>query len=60
MMTADEYRARADALIRSADQCRDIDLVIEIETVAAEWRKLAGLADAQAAVLAAIAAKPEG
>jgi hypothetical protein len=57
MMTAAEYRARADALIRSADECRDIDLVVEIEAVAAEWRKLAGLADAQEALQAAIAAR---
>jgi len=57
MMTAQEYRARADALIRSADDCRDINLVVEIEATAAEWRKLAGLADAQDALLTAIAAK---
>jgi hypothetical protein len=58
MMSAQEYRARADALIRSADECRDIDLVIELESTAAEWRKLAGLAEAQDALLAAIAARP--
>jgi hypothetical protein len=57
MMTAQEYRARADALIRSADECRDIGLVIEIEATAAEWRKLAGLADAQEALISAITAR---
>jgi hypothetical protein len=57
MMTAKEYRDRADALIRSADECRDIGLVVEIEGVAAEWRKLAGLAEAQEALIAAIAAR---
>jgi hypothetical protein len=57
MMTAQEYRARADALIRSADECRDMDIVVELEATAAEWRKLAGLADAQEALIAAIAGK---
>jgi hypothetical protein len=57
MMTAQEYRARADALIRSTDECRDIDLVVEIEATAAEWRKLAGLAEAQEALIAAIATR---
>jgi hypothetical protein len=58
-MTAAEYRARADALIRSADDCRDMDLVVELEVTAAEWRKLAVLADAQTALQAAIATKPD-
>ena len=56
MMTAEEYRARAAALIRSADGCRDMDLVIELEATAAEWRKLAALADAQTALLSALGA----
>jgi hypothetical protein len=55
MMTAAEYRSRADALIRSADGCRDMDLVVELEVTAAEWRKLAALADAQTALQAALA-----
>jgi hypothetical protein len=56
MMTADEYRARADALIRSTDECRDIDLVVQLEATAAEWRKLAVLAEAQEVLIAALAA----
>jgi hypothetical protein len=56
MMTAAEYRARADALIRSTDGCRDMDLVIELEATAAEWRQLAALADAQTALLFALGA----
>jgi hypothetical protein len=52
-MTAAEYRSRADALIRSADSCRDMDIVIELEGTAAEWRKLALLADVQTALMAA-------
>jgi len=54
-MTSAEYRSRADAQIRSADGCRDMDLVVELEITAAEWRKLAALADAQTVLLAAIA-----
>jgi hypothetical protein len=57
MMTAEEYRARAAALILSADGCRDMDLVIELEATAAEWRKLAALADAQTALLSALGAR---
>jgi hypothetical protein len=56
MMTADECRAHADALIRYADECPDIDLVIELETTAAEWRKLAAFDDAQTTLRAALAA----
>jgi hypothetical protein len=55
-MTAAEYRARSDALIQSTDGCRDMDLVIELEATAAEWRKLAALADAQNALLSALGA----
>jgi hypothetical protein len=57
MMTAEEYRARAAALIMSADGCRDMDLVLELEATAAEWRKLAALAEAQTALLSALGAR---
>jgi hypothetical protein len=56
MMSAQEYRDRADALVRSADAPIGYELVLELEATAAEWRRLATLADAQDALLAAIAA----
>jgi hypothetical protein len=55
-MSAQEYRARAEALLRSADAPLDYELVLELEATAAEWRRLATLADAQDALLAALAA----
>jgi hypothetical protein len=55
MMSAQQYRDRAEALVRSADGVRDYDLVLELEAAAAEWRKLAVMADAQDALLAALA-----
>jgi hypothetical protein len=54
-MSAEQYRDRADVLVRSADGLRDYDLILELEATAAEWRKLAVLADAQDAILAALA-----
>jgi hypothetical protein len=54
-MSAQQYRDRADVLVRSADGLRDYDLVLQLEAMAAEWRKLAVLADAQDAMLAALA-----
>jgi hypothetical protein len=56
MMTAKECLARASALIRTTDLCRDIDLVIELEATAAEWRRLAAVADGQTAVWVALTA----
>jgi hypothetical protein len=56
-MSADEYRAHADALIQLTQGCRDIDLVVELEATAVEWLKLAALAEAQEALIAAIAAR---
>ena len=46
-MSAQEYRARADALASSADQSADYDLILELEATAAQWRGLAALADLQ-------------
>jgi len=54
-MSAQQYRDRADALIRSADDARDDDLVLEFEATAAHWRALAVLAEVQDAMLAALA-----
>ena len=56
MMSAQEYRDRAANLVRLADAPLDYELVLELESTAAEWRRLAALADAQDALLAAIAA----
>lgn len=56
MMSAEEYRARADALVRSADQCDSYELIFELEATAQQWRRLADLADWQQAILAALAA----
>jgi hypothetical protein len=56
VMTAQECTARADDLIRSMERCRTANLVFELETTANEWRRLAHLADAQAALQAALVA----
>jgi hypothetical protein len=49
-MSADEYRARAAALIQSSDMTTDSGLILEMEAVAAGWQKLAELADQQQAM----------
>lgn len=54
MMSAQQYRDRADALIRMADVALDDDLVLELEAMAADWRKLAVLSDEQDGMLAAL------
>jgi len=56
MMSAQEYRARAEALIRSTHEVTDFALVLELESTAAEWRKLAVLAEAQDVLRFALAA----
>jgi hypothetical protein len=56
MMSATEYRARAAALVGSADGCSSYDLILELEATALEWRRLADLADWQEEILAALAA----
>jgi len=53
-MSAEEYRARAAALIQLSDMTTEYGLILEIEAVAAEWRKLAGLADQQEAMHASL------
>jgi hypothetical protein len=55
-MTAKECLARAATLIRLTDQCPDIDLVVELENTASEWRRLAAVADGQAALWLALGA----
>jgi hypothetical protein len=56
MMSASEYRARADALVSSADRCCDYDLILEFEATARSWRRLADMADWQDEFLARCAA----
>jgi hypothetical protein len=46
-MSPEEYRARAAALILSADTTTDYGLILEMEALAAQWRNLALLADQQ-------------
>jgi hypothetical protein len=56
MMTAAEYRVRADALERAADGSANYPLILQLEAVAREWRALAEIADWQDTMLAALAA----
>lgn len=60
MMTAQEYRARADALEASADESADYPLMFHLDAIVREWRTLADLADLQDAMLAALAATANG
>lgn len=55
MMTAEEYRARADALVAAADRCGDYDLILQLEATAQEWRRLAEMADWQDKLWATLA-----
>lgn len=56
MMSAEDYRARADALVSSADRCSDYGLILELEATAREWRRLAQMADWQEEIWATLAA----
>jgi hypothetical protein len=58
-MSAEEYRARAEALIQSSFMATDSVLVREMEALAAEWHKLADLADQQEALRASLKATRE-
>ncbi|MGZ3276843.1 MAG: hypothetical protein ACXWKT_01920 [Caulobacteraceae bacterium] len=58
MMSASEYRARADALVCSADHSSDYGLILELEATARDWRKLAEMADWQEEVSARLAGSP--
>lgn len=51
MMTGDEYRARAQALVSLADEADSETEILQLELLAMEWRKLADLADWQARIL---------
>jgi len=55
-MSAEEYRARAATLFQSSELTSDNALILELEAVAAQWLKLADLADQQLAMRAALKA----
>jgi len=56
MMSAEAYRARAADLVISADTTNDLELILELEATAADWRRLADFADVQDALLKALSA----
>lgn len=56
MMTASEYRARADTLDASAERCASEPLRRELQAMAQEWRRLADSATWQEQMLTALAA----
>jgi hypothetical protein len=51
MMTADQYRAKADELSATAEAAPDDTANAERRAMALEWRRLAVLADWQQAVI---------
>lgn len=51
MRSAQECRDRADALSRSASDCPDPALSLQLEATASEWRNLADFAHRQDALL---------
>jgi hypothetical protein len=50
MLTADECRAKAEQLTGLADTASSDAMVLELESMAAEWRKLAVMAEWQDAL----------
>jgi hypothetical protein len=60
MMTAQEYRARADALEAAADGGSDDPMTLHLDASVREWRKLADIADWQDAMQAALAPAVNG
>jgi hypothetical protein len=54
-MSAQEYRARAQALVELADTCVDNALILALEATARDWRLLADVADWQDAMQSALA-----
>lgn len=55
MMSAQDYRDRADGLLCLADDSIDYADICELERLALEWRKLAVVADWQDAMALALA-----
>lgn len=56
MMSADDYRAKAEQLTGEADDSTDYGTLLQREALAIEWRRLAVLAGWQDAMLAALKA----
>jgi len=56
VMSAEECRARAEALIQSSYSTTDPGLVREMEALASEWHMLGDLADQQETMRAALQA----
>ena len=51
MMTAQQYRARADLMDKAMEDSSNGAVVQECQRMAAEWRRLASLADWQDTML---------
>lgn len=58
-MSREQYQARADAIVRSADVSVSEQMILEMETTAAKWREMAGLAHLQDVFQAALAAQED-
>lgn len=56
MMSAQAYLAKAEELLARADECTDYETLLEWDGMAAEWRRLAMLAQWQDSMLAALKA----
>jgi hypothetical protein len=56
-MSAQEYQARADALLSSADVSVSSEMAVELKATAANWRQMADLAYLQDVIQAALAAR---
>uniref|UniRef100_B0T027 Uncharacterized protein n=1 Tax=Caulobacter sp. (strain K31) TaxID=366602 RepID=B0T027_CAUSK len=51
MMTAKQYRARADLMDKATEDSSNEAVVVECQRMAKEWRRLAALADWQDSML---------
>jgi|GEM_PF-2504797 len=59
-MTAQQCRARADAIEGSAEACGDATLTLQLNASAQDWRRLGDVADWQDSIVAALAARGAG
>jgi hypothetical protein len=55
MMSAQEYRDRADEVERCADDCASYPSMLQLGVIARDWRRLGAIADWQDVMLAALA-----
>ena len=56
-MSLEQYQARADALVGSADVSVSEDMILEREATSAKWREMADLAHVHDVFQAALAAQ---